>query len=197
MAKIVAFAGSSRTDSFNKKLIQIAVEGARAAGAEVTLVDPKDYPLPLYDGDCETELGLPENAKKLRTLLLPADGLLIASPEYNGSISGVLKNIIDWLSRPVSGEGPVFRGKTVGLMATSPGAFGGLRGLVHTRTILMNLQAVVLPEQIAVPKAMDAFDTQGKLKDPTQNSSVLMLGARVAKVAAAIRPVLAEFEGRK
>jgi NAD(P)H-dependent FMN reductase len=197
MARIIAFAGSSRADSLNKKLVQIAAEGARGAGAEVTLIDLKDYPLPLYDGDCESELGLPENAKKLRAILLPADGLLISSPEYNGSISGVLKNIIDWLSRPVAGEPTAFRGKIVGLMSTSPGVLGGLRGLVHVRSILMNLGALVLPEQIAVPKAAEVFDSQGKLKDGALNSSVQLLGARVAKMASAVRPVLAEFEGRK
>ncbi len=197
MAKIVAFAGSARADSFNKKLVKIAAQGAQGAGAEVELIDLKDFALPLYDGDCETTLGQPENAMKLRKILAGCEGILISSPEYNGSISGVLKNLIDWLSRPVSGEPPVFRGKTVGLMATSPGALGGLRGLGHVRIILSNLGALVIPEQVAVPKAMEAFTPEGALKDPAQNSSVQMIGARVAKIAAAVQPVFAQFEGKK
>lgn len=197
MAKIIAFAGSARADSFNKKLVKIAAEGAQVAGADVTVIDLKDFPLPLYDGDCETSLGQPENAMKLRKILAGCDGLLISSPEYNGAISGVLKNLIDWLSRPVQGEPAVFRGKTVALMATSPGALGGLRGLGSLRVILNNLGALVLADQVAVPKAAEAFDTQGKLKDPDQNFSVAMLGKRVTKIADAVRPVLAELEGSR
>src|SRR5262249_29719722 len=102
--RILAFAGSTRRDSFNKKLAGIAADGARAAGAEVTFIDLRDYPLPLYDGDLEAEKGLPEQAQRLKKLFLDHDGLLISSPEYNSSISGVLKNTIDWVSRPVPGE---------------------------------------------------------------------------------------------
>lgn len=102
--KILAFAGSTRTESFNKKLVKIAVTGARGAGAEVTWIDLRDFPMPLYDEDLETKEGLPENAKKLKALFLSHDGLLLACPEYNSSITGVLKNAIDWVSRsaPIS-----------------------------------------------------------------------------------------------
>ena len=126
--KILAFAGSTRTESFNKKLIKIAVGGARKAGAEVTLVDLADFPLPLYDGDLEAKEGLPKLAKDFKKLMLEHDGLLISSPEYNSSISGVLKNTIDWVSRPEKGETvdlPAFRGKIVGLMSASPGDWEG------------------------------------------------------------------------
>ena len=196
--KILALAGSIRTDSFNKKLVKIAAEGARSAGAEVTVIDLKDYPLPLYDGDCEIALGVPAPALQLRQMVAESDGLLIASPEYNGSISAVLKNVIDWISRPVAGQTPTpLKGKIGAIMATSPGALGGLRGLTHVRTILSNLGTVVLPEQVAVSRAVGAFDPEGKLKDPDQHSSILMLGTRVAKVAAALRPTLLQFEGKK
>ena len=98
--KILAFAGSTRKDSFNKKLVKITGEAARLAGAQVTYLDLRDLPMPLYDGDLEAEQGIPQNARKLKALMLSHDGLLISAPEYNSSISGVLKNAIDWASRP-------------------------------------------------------------------------------------------------
>ena len=95
--RILAFAGSLRKDSYNKKLVQIAVQGARRAGAEVTYIDLKDYPLPIYDGDLEAATGIPENGQKLKKLFLDHDGLLLSAPEYNSSITAVLKNVIDWV----------------------------------------------------------------------------------------------------
>src|SRR4051812_45824702 len=105
--KILAFAGSTRTDSHNKRLIKVAIKGAEAAGAQVTYVDLRDLNLPLYDGDFETSEGLPAGARKFKDLLLANDGIMISSPEYNSSISGVLKNAIDWASRPAPGEKPL------------------------------------------------------------------------------------------
>src|SRR5690348_4723633 len=138
MPRILAFAGSTSRDSFNKRLVPIAAKGARDAGAEVTLIDLKDFPLPLFDQDLEAEQGMPDNGTKLKKLFIDHDGLLIASPEYNSSITGVLKNAIDWVSRPAPGEPPLvaFTGKVSVLMSASPGALGGLRGLVHVRSIL-------------------------------------------------------------
>ena len=180
--RILAFAGSTRTESFNKKLVRIAVQGARAAGAEVTLVDLRDYPMPLYDGDLEAAQGQPEKAKELKVLFLAHDGLLMSCPEYNSSITGVLKNTIDWLSRPVPNEAPLaaFTGKVAVLMSASPGALGGLRGLVHVRSILGNIGVIVLPEQIAVSRAGEAFDDKGQLKDTKQQTAIGGLGARLA-----------------
>ncbi len=136
-ARILAFAGSTREGSFNKSLVRIAAEGARQAGADVTTIDLKDFPLPLFDQDLEVESGKPEAAKKLKTLMIEHDGFLIAAPEYNSSITAVLKNAIDWVSRPDEGEDAMalkaFRGKVVTLMSASPGGLGGLRGLVHFR----------------------------------------------------------------
>ena len=124
MPKILAFAGSTRTESFNKKLIKIGVEGARTAGAEVTLIDLRDFPMPLYDGDLEAASGIPEHGKRLKKLFVEHDGLLISSPEYNSSIPGVLKNAIDWVSRPEPNEPPLvaFGGKVAALMSASPGS---------------------------------------------------------------------------
>lgn len=180
--KILAFAGSTRTESWNKKLIKIAAKGAQAAGAEVTLLDLREVAMPLYDGDLEAQEGIPPGARKFKDLLLAHQGILISSPEYNSSISGVLKNAIDWASRPVPGEAPLacFTGKIASLMSASPGALGGLRGLVTVRSILGNIGVVVLPDQVAVSKAHEAFAPDGSLKDPKLAAQVERLGANVA-----------------
>lgn len=184
--RILAFAGSTRKDSFNKRLVQVAAGGARAQGAEVTFIDLAQFPLPLFDEDLEAREGLPENAKKLKDLFKSHQGLLIASPEYNSSVSAVLKNVIDWVTRPSGDARPLeaFGGKVAGIMAASPGALGGLRGLVHLRAILGNIQVLVVPDQFALVKASDAFDANGKLKDAKQQETVEAIGAKVAKVAA-------------
>src|SRR6478672_201805 len=180
--RILAFAGSLRKDSFNKKLVAIAAQGAREAGAEVTLIDLKDFPLPLFDQDLEAEQGMPENGKKLKKLFIDHDGLLIASPEYNSSFPAVLKNAIDWVSRPAPGEPSLlaFRGKVATLMSASLGALGGLRGLVHVRSILGNIGVIVLPDQIAVAKAHEAFQSDGSLVDPKQQAGIEGLGKTLA-----------------
>jgi NAD(P)H-dependent FMN reductase len=182
--RILAFAGSTRTESFNKRVVKIAVDGARAAGAEVTLIDLRDFPLPLFDGDFEASEGLPPNGRKLKDLFLAHRGLIISAPEYNSSISGVLKNTIDWVSRPVPGEAPLecFTGKVASLMSASPGALGGLRGLVTVRSILGNIGVIVLPDQVAVSRAADAFAPDGSLKDAKQQASIEKLGANVARM---------------
>lgn len=186
---ILAFAGSTRVESYNKKLLKIAVAAARAAGAELTELDLRDLPLPLYDGDLESKDGLPPNARKLKDVMLAHDGFLIASPEYNSSISGVLKNAIDWASRPVTGEAPLacFTGKAAAIMSASPGALGGLRGLVHVRAILGNINVLVLPDQVAVMKAAEAFNADGSLKEPKQQAAVEALGSKLAQVLSKLK----------
>jgi NAD(P)H-dependent FMN reductase len=188
-AKVLCFAGSLRKDSLNKKLVKVAMEGARNAGAEVTFVDLKDLPMPIYDGDIEAAEGLPENAKKFKRMLMEHDALLIASPEYNSSISAALKNAIDWASRPEPGETNLqaFTGKVAGLLAASPGALGGLRGLVTLRSVLGNIGIIVVPDQLAVSKADGAFNDDGTMKDSKQEGNVHRIGARVAQVAAALK----------
>ena len=182
--RILAFAGSTRTESFNKQLARIAVTAARAAGAEVTLVDLRDLPMPLFDQDLEAREGLPVQARRFKELLLSHEGLLISSPEYNSSLPGVLKNAIDWASRPDPGEAPLacFTGKVAALFSASPGALGGLRGLVHLRAMLENIRVMVLPDQLAIPRAHEAFAPDGALKDPTQHASV----ERIAQALTAI-----------
>ena len=182
--KILAFAGSTRVDSFNKKLVKIAVSGARASGAKVTFLDLRDLPMPLYDGDLEIQQGLSDNVKKFRALLMGHDGLLISAPEYNSGISGVLKNAIDWASRPLPGETPLacFIGKVAVIMSASPGVLGGLRGLVQVRSILSNIQVLVLPQQMAIPKADEAFNADGTLKDVKQQVAIEALGRSLAEI---------------
>jgi len=184
--RIVALAGSLRAASYNKQLVRIAADGARAAGADVTFLDLAEYPLPVFDEDLEAAEGMPENAARLKAHFVASDGILIASPEYNGSLSGALKNAIDWVSRKTGDEPPLaaFSGKAVALMAASPGALGGLRGLVHVRAILGGLGMLVLPEQIAVPKAFEAFDEAGALRDPKLQERVEGLGRSLAALLA-------------
>ena len=140
--------------------------------------------MPLYDGDLEAKEGLPANARKLKELMKTHPGFLLSCPEYNSSITGVLKNAIDWASREEPGEAPLvcFRGKTAALMSASPGGLGGLRGLVTVRSILGNIGVLVIPDQVAVPKAHEAFGPDGALKDPKQQASVERLGRSLADI---------------
>jgi NAD(P)H-dependent FMN reductase len=187
--KILAFAGSLRTGSFNKKLVKVAAQGARDAGAEVTYFDLRDYPFPLYDGDLEASEGIPEIVTKVKEIMLAHDGFLISSPEYNSGIGGTLKNFIDWTSRPAQGEkaGACFDNKVASLMAASPGALGGLRGLVHVRMILGTMNVIVLPDQFALAKAHEAFNEDGSLKDEKSKARVEKLGRDVAQMLKKIR----------
>ena len=150
--KIIAFAGSIRNESVNKRLSKIALKAAEEAGAEVTWVDLADYQMPLYCQDYETEHGLPDSVIEFKELLKRNDGYLIASPEYNGSLTGIMKNTIDWTSRRAEDEPRMacWGGKIAGLLAASPGGLGGLRGLSHLRTILAGIGTLVLPNHVAV-----------------------------------------------
>jgi chromate reductase, NAD(P)H dehydrogenase (quinone) len=184
--KILAFAGSVRKESFNKKLVKIAAEGAKNAGAEVTYLDFRDLPLPLYDEDIEAAEGLPDNVRKLKALMKAHHGFVIACPEYNSSVTPLLKNAIDWASRPEPEEPPLacFNEKVAVLMSTSPGALGGLRGLVHVRSILSNIGVLVLPGQKSVGNAYQVFDESGNLKDELQQAAIRQLGNKLATVTA-------------
>jgi NAD(P)H-dependent FMN reductase len=179
--KILAFAGSTREGSYNKQLLKLAAAAASKAGGDVQVIDLRDFHLPIYDGDLESREGLPENARKLKQLFISHQAILISSPEYNSSVSGVLKNAIDWVSRPAPGEAPLagFEGKVAGLLSASPGALGGLRGLVQLRAILGNIRVLVLPDQVAVSRASEAFDAEGRLKDPKLQASVEKLAEKL------------------
>lgn len=171
MAKLLFFAGSARKESMNKKLAKLAADMAQDAGAQVTHIDLKDFEMPLYDGDVEAQNGIPENAKKLKQLFVEHDGFFIASPEYNSSMPPLLKNTLDWISRPHEEKEAsliAFNGKIAALGAVSPGGLGGLRGLVPLRMMLGNIGVTVVPSQVAVGSGFQAFDENEHLKDDRQ-----------------------------
>ncbi|MBK8305186.1 MAG: NAD(P)H-dependent oxidoreductase [Pyrinomonadaceae bacterium] len=152
MPKIIAIAGSYRENSYNKRVLNIAVEGAREAGAEVTLIDLRDFPMPILNMDDVDANGFDDNAARFQDILNEHNGILIASPEYNGSIPGGLKNAIDWASRQSDKykTNEVFRGKVAAMITASPGSFGGIRCLNHLRGVFSILGVNVLPSEIAV-----------------------------------------------
>ncbi|SFU85769.1 NADPH-dependent FMN reductase [Halomonas korlensis] len=171
--RILVFAGSRRKDSFNKQLAQLCAERIDALGGTASFIDLGDFPLPLYDGDLEAGSGLPDNALALRERLSQHHGLLIASPEYNGFITPLLKNTIDWLTRPHEGESglALFEGKFAAVVSASPGGLGGLRSLALIRQLLNNIGVTVLPDQLAVSNAGDAF-SEGRLTDTRQQAKL-------------------------
>ena len=177
MPRILAFAGSARADSWNRKLIRTAADAARAAGADVTLIELTDYPLPLMDEDLEAREGLPANAQRLKALFKEHDALLIASPEYNSSMPPLLKNTIDWVSREWQGESGLvpYRNKVAAILAATPGTFGGMRMLPHLRQVLNTLGVLVLPGQFSLAHADTAFDTEnGALKSPARLHALVL-----------------------
>jgi NAD(P)H-dependent FMN reductase len=192
--RILAFAGSARKDSINKKLARAAAAAAGDA-ASVTWVDLKDFPIPLYDGDFEEEHGQPAAALRLRALFKEHDALIIASPEYNGFPSPLLKNTLDWLSRPLDGEErhAAFKGKAVLLLASTRGESGGPRGLQNLRQLLQNLKALSYEKEYLLPKGNDAFDSDGNLKNGQDRLRLAELvrefTAHVRERAAVVEPV--------
>lgn len=182
--KILAFAGSLRKDSLNKKAVRVAAEAARQAGAEVNFIDLKDFPVPPYDGDIEASDGLPENAVKLQNLMLENDGFLISSPEYNSGIPGTFKNYIDWTSRPHGDRkaGAVYANKYCSLMTASPGNLGGIRALPNIRTILSSMGVNVLPQDFALAKAAEAFDENGNPKSDFVKTSLEKMGKNLVEI---------------
>jgi chromate reductase len=187
--KILVFAGSARGASYNKKLAAAAAGMVKAAGAEVTLLDLADHRLPMYDGDLEASEGVPAGAKALRKIFLEHDGFIIASPEYNSSIAPMLKNTLDWVSRPDGDDAMVaaYKGKTAGLISASPGALGGLRGLVHLRSILGNIGVTVVPQQSAMSGAAKGFNDDGSIADAGQVGAVKAVADAVVRTASALK----------
>ena len=178
--RILAFSGSARNGSLNRKLLAVAVGAARAAGAEVTLLDPDDYTLPLYHGDLEAAEGMPAKATQLVKLALSHHALLIASPEYNSFPTPLLKNTLDWMSR--AAEEP-FAEKVAAVVSASPGALGGMRSQVLTRQLLAHLGCHVVPAYCTLPRAHEGFDDDGRLKDNRAQKSVDALVAQLVDTA--------------
>ncbi|MEM5382973.1 NAD(P)H-dependent oxidoreductase [Paraburkholderia phymatum] len=184
--RILAINGSSRRESLNQKLLDIAVQGARDAGAEVTQARLADFDLPIYYGDLEAERGLPNGARKLQSLMEMHDALIIATPEYNGGYTALLKNAIDWISRP-RGDGSsgvaLMAGKVAALVSASPGPLGGLRSQTGMRAVLDKLGMLVIPQAFALGMAHEAFDAQGRLKDGNATRLVSGVGEALYRMA--------------
>jgi chromate reductase len=182
-AKLLAFAGSTRLQSWNKRLLRIVAAGAVEAGADVALVDLRDFPLPFYDGDLEESDGVPGPALRFRDMMLASQGFLIACPEYNGSVSAVLKNMLDWCSRPLDGQDGLapYKGKHVAIAGTSIGPYGAVRAVGHLRGIMSKMGATVLADEVTVPFAPQAFTETGELSNPTLRGLAKQLGANLAR----------------
>ena len=187
--RLLAFSGSARTGALNQALVDLAAREARARGAEVTAIRLTDFDLPIYHGDLEPDQ-FPPAALELQGLLRSHHGFLIASPEHNGTVSALLKNAIDWGSRPVPGHAIIsgFRNKVAGIMGASISPFGTLRSLTHLRHILSTIQTLVATEQVMIPFAQNAFDEQGNLKEALPAQLMGLLVARVIELAEKLEP---------
>ncbi len=184
--KILAFAGSNREKSINRKLLHAAAAIAQEElSLAVTVITLKDYPLPIYDGDAEEAKGAPANVLKLKQLIAEHDAVLIASPEYNASVTGLLKNTLDWISRPAGEKDPgkVMTEKPVALLSASPGSLGGIRGLNHLRAILLNTGTLVIPAQFALSNAHQAFAEDGHLKVDSARNAITDLLKQLQRIA--------------
>ncbi|MBX4892958.1 NADPH-dependent FMN reductase [Rhizobium bangladeshense] len=180
--RVLAFSGSVRRESWNSLLLNIAADALRSHGVSVRGISLRDYALPIYDGDLEESRGVPQSVLELRGLIREHDGLLVACPEYNGSVTPLLKNALDWCSRPCDGLGGLepFQLKPVLIVGTSIGPFGALRAISHLRAIMSKMGAAVVPEDLALPNAQAAFRS-GALADPDMEEVVKALTWRLAE----------------
>jgi chromate reductase len=191
--RLLGISGSERAGSLNRKLLDVAVQAARARGAQVDTIDLRSLALPLFDGDIEKGSGVPDGARCLRDALRAADGVLLATPEYNGFPTPLLLNSFDWLSRlQVEGDAPAglatTAGKPLGIVSASPGLLGGLRSLNFTRQYLsMAFAMMPVPQQFALSRAHEAFDESGALKDAKQQAAVEAVVGSVIRVATALK----------
>jgi NAD(P)H-dependent FMN reductase len=189
--EILVLAGSTREGSFNRRLAHAAAAEARAQGAGVTHIELSDYELPIYNADLEAAEGLPENAAKLKDLFKAHRAVFIASPEYNSGVTPLLKNALDWVSRKGADEAGLqaYRGNVFAIGSAAPGAFGGMRSLLMLRQVLMvGTGALVIPEQVAVPRAGDAFGEDGSLADERAAGLLKKQIGRLIEVAEALYP---------
>lgn len=177
MTSLLVFAGSTRQQSFNRRLARVAADLGREAGAQVTLLELGDLDIPLYNADLEAR-GTPVDVLRLKEVLHAHPAWIICSPEYNGSYTALLKNTIDWVSSPIKSD-PAwtdgfksFRGKVVGMLSASNGALGGLRSQSHLAPLLLNSQCWLAPKAFALARAADAFDADGALQDKAQHNNV-------------------------
>ena len=179
--RILALAGSRRSGSYNERLLRAAARGAQTHDVDITFLDWQAYSMPLFD---EEEESMPPSVLAFREQLKAHQGLLVSCPEYNSSLTPLLKNAIDWASQALPDEPPhfCFRNKVVALLSASPGRLGGLRGLGHVRDIFTHLGATVLAEQYALPEAGRAFDEHGAIVDPASRAAAEAIGTRLAQI---------------
>lgn len=167
--KILVLSGSLRTGSHNSRLAALAMKELTLLDADVTRISLQDYPLPLYDADLDARSGQPANAVKLKQMIMAHHGVFIASPEYSASVTPILKNAIDWVSRVRERGDPTyaaFKGRVFAISSASPERAGGLRSLMALRQILeLGCGALVIPEQVAIPQADGAFDAMDNIND--------------------------------
>jgi len=189
MARILTFSGSTRADSNNQKTVDTMSVALHDAGAEVTGVSLRDYAAPIYDGDTETESGLPESISKFRTLLSEHDGFVIGCPEYNGFMTPLLMNTIDWATRSpqASADLAPFRGKSVLVVSASPGGMGGARAATHLKTMLSGIGCIISPENFTVSASFKAFDADGRLVDPALQDRANQIANRFNDFAERLR----------
>jgi chromate reductase, NAD(P)H dehydrogenase (quinone) len=190
--QVLVFAGSTRNDSVNRKLARVAAKRLKDIAVSATLVELRDYPMPIYDGDLEAE-GTPSEVTAFQELMRAHDALVIASPEFNGSFSALLKNLVDWVSLPVAGQGPtaLFRGKTAALLSASPGRGGGQRGLRHLRELLGMVGVTVIASQLSVADAVRAFDENGELAKKQDQENLRLVLDELKSTLAARMPIMA------
>jgi len=179
--RILVFAGSARSGSFNKKLAAAGAKALQAAGGGVTLIDLADYPAAIYSGDDEEATGMPQSMRDLKALIASHDAVMISTPEYNGCVPPLLVNVLSWTSRPDGDKpnSPVFRNKPVAIMATSPGGRGGIRVIPRLRDCLAEVGAVVIPGFVTVAGAAKAFDEDGNLVGEVEANSLKDLAERL------------------
>ncbi len=184
--RILAFAASLRSESLNRRLLLLAAAIARGEGVDVDVAEFRDFEMPMYDGEMDARSGLPPGAVELKRRVEAADAIMIATPEYNYSIPGTLKNAIDWVSR---GRPMPWRGKSVFLMSASPSVLGGVRGLVHARVPLEGCGALVFPDMYSLPTAHQAFDASGGLVDAKARERLERQVVSFVQLAVAVTPV--------
>ena len=189
--RILVFAGSIRTGSYNAKLATLAAKELAVLDAEVTLISLADFALPLFDADFEADKGVPANAEKLCRMIGAQDGVFLASPEYNAGVSPLMKNTLDWISRvgpPYHSNGYIFQHRAFALGAASPGQFGGMRGLIQLRQVIeLGLGGIVVPVQINVAHATKAFDGDGELADPRMKGMMRTVARHLVELADALK----------
>ena len=180
--KILVIPGSLRSGSLNARLAAVAASELAQAGAEVTRIALSDFPLPIYDGDLQAKSGVPKHAVNLKRMMSAHHGVLIVTPEYNSSVPALVKNTIDWISRVQDANetrGEVFRERVFAIASASGGRLGGTRALAALRLILSACHATVIPNQLALSFADEAYDEMDRLKNAADSEALKALARQL------------------